>query len=44
VELQALVKAFNQGFLKVSLFFAAGILLVLFLRRPARNVKIEGAH
>ncbi len=44
VQLQALIKAFNDGFLMVAALFAAGILLVLLLKRPEPGVKIEGAH
>jgi len=44
VQLQALIKAFNDGFLMVAALFAAGIFLVLLLKRPEPGVKIEGAH
>ena len=35
VQLQALIRAFNDGFLTVAALFAAGLVLVLFLKRPA---------
>ncbi|MFT3768902.1 MAG: DHA2 family efflux MFS transporter permease subunit [Minicystis sp.] len=44
VQIQALIKAFNEGFLTVAALFAAGLLLVLLLKRPQPGVKIEGAH
>ncbi len=44
VQLQSLIKAFNDGFLMVAALFAAGIVLVLFLKRADPGVKIEGAH
>jgi DHA2 family multidrug resistance protein len=44
VQLQALIKAFNEGFLAVAALFAAGLLLVLLLKRPQPGLKIEGAH
>jgi DHA2 family multidrug resistance protein len=44
VQLQALIKAFNEGFLMVAAAFAAGLFLVLLLKRPQPGVKIEGAH
>ena len=44
VQIQALIKSFNDGFLMVAALFAVGILLVLLLKRPEPGVKIEGAH
>ena len=44
VQLQALIKAFNDGFLAVAALFAAGLLLVLLLKRAQPGLKIEGAH
>jgi DHA2 family multidrug resistance protein len=44
VQLQSLIKGFNDGFLMVAAAFAAGLVLVLFLKRPAPGVTVEGAH
>jgi DHA2 family multidrug resistance protein len=44
VQVQALVRSFNDGFLVVAAAFAAGIFLVLLLKRPQPGVRIEGAH
>ncbi|APR80257.1 Drug resistance transporter EmrB/QacA subfamily protein [Minicystis rosea] len=44
VQIQALIKAFNEGFLTVAALFAAGLFLVFLLKRPQPGVKIEGAH
>lgn len=44
VQVQAMIKAFNQGFVTVAVMFAAGVFLVLLLKRPQPGVKIEGAH
>jgi DHA2 family multidrug resistance protein len=44
VQLQALIRGFNDGFLMVAALFAAGTFLVLLLDRPDPTVKIEGAH
>jgi MFS transporter, DHA2 family, multidrug resistance protein len=44
VQVQAMIKAFNAGFLLVAAVFAAGIGLVFFLKRPQPGVQIEGAH
>ncbi len=44
VQVQALIRAFNDGFLTVTALFAVGILLVLFLERADPSVKVEGAH
>jgi MFS transporter, DHA2 family, multidrug resistance protein len=44
VQVQALIKSFNDGFLMVAAAFAAGLVLVLFLKRPAPGVTVEGAH
>jgi DHA2 family multidrug resistance protein len=44
VQVQALIKAFNDGFLAVAALFAAGLFLVLLLKRPQPGLKIEGAH
>jgi DHA2 family multidrug resistance protein len=44
VQLQSLIKAFNDGFLAVAVAFAAGIFLVFLLKRAEPGVKIEGAH
>jgi hypothetical protein len=34
----------NDGFLAVAALFAAGIFLVLLLKRAQPGLKIEGAH
>jgi DHA2 family multidrug resistance protein len=44
VQLQALIKAFNEGFLMVASMFMLGLGLVLLLKRPQPGIKIEGAH
>jgi DHA2 family multidrug resistance protein len=44
VQLQALVKSFNQNFLLVGAVFVAGIALIALLKRPRPGVAIEGAH
>jgi DHA2 family multidrug resistance protein len=44
VQLQSLIKSFNDGFLMVAAAFAVGLVLVLFLKRPSPGVTIEGAH
>ena len=44
VQVQALIKAFNDGFLAVAALFAGGLVLVLLLKRPQPGLKIEGAH
>ena len=44
VQVQALIKAFNEGFLMVAAMFMLGLGLVLLLKRPQPGVKIEGAH
>jgi DHA2 family multidrug resistance protein len=44
VQVQALIKAFNDGFLTVAALFAFGTLLVFLLKRPQPGLKIEGAH
>jgi DHA2 family multidrug resistance protein len=44
IQLQSLIKSFNDGFLMVAALFAAGVVLVLFLKRADPGVKIEGAH
>ena len=43
-QVQALIKAFNEGFLLVAALFMLGLGLVLLLKRPQAGVKIEGAH
>jgi DHA2 family multidrug resistance protein len=44
VQVQALIRSFNDGFVTVAALFAAGLVLVLFLKRPAPGVVVEGAH
>jgi len=44
VQVQALIKAFNEGFLLVSALFMLALALVLLLKRPQPGLKIEGAH
>jgi DHA2 family multidrug resistance protein len=44
VQVQALIKAFNEGFLEVAAVFAGAMVLVFLLKRPAPGVRIEGAH
>ncbi len=44
IQLQALIKSFNESFLAVAAAFAAGLFLVLLLKRADPGVKIEGAH
>jgi DHA2 family multidrug resistance protein len=44
VQVQALIRSFNDGFLMVAAAFAAGLVLVLFLKRPTPGVVVEGAH
>jgi DHA2 family multidrug resistance protein len=44
VQTQALIKAFNEGFLLVSALFMFALALVLLLKRPQAGLKIEGAH
>jgi DHA2 family multidrug resistance protein len=44
IQVQALIKAFNEGFLTVAALFAAGLFLVFLLKRPQAGLKIEGAH
>jgi DHA2 family multidrug resistance protein len=44
VQVQALIKAFNEGFLLVSALFMFALALVLLLKRPQPGLKIEGAH
>jgi DHA2 family multidrug resistance protein len=44
IYLQALIRAFNHGFISIAILFALSVGLVLLLRRPAPGVKIEGAH
>jgi DHA2 family multidrug resistance protein len=44
VQVQALIRSFNDSFLMVAAAFAVGLILVLFLKRPEPGVKIEGAH
>ena len=44
IQVQALIRAFNDGFLNVAVLFAAGVLLVFLLKRADPTVKIEGAH
>ncbi len=36
VQVQALIRSFNDGFLMVAALFAAGIVLVFFLKKPER--------
>lgn len=44
VKLQALVKAFNEGFLSVTLVFVMGLFLVLLLKKSKPGAKVDGAH
>jgi DHA2 family multidrug resistance protein len=44
VQIQALIRAFNDGFLMVAAAFAAGLFLVLLLKRPEPGATVEGAH
>lgn len=44
VQVQALIRSFNDGFLMVAAAFAAGLVLVFLLKRPDPNVVVEGAH
>jgi DHA2 family multidrug resistance protein len=44
VQVQALIRSFNDAFLMVAVAFACGLLLVLLLKRPAPGVVVEGAH
>jgi MFS transporter, DHA2 family, multidrug resistance protein len=41
---QALVRAFNQGFLALGILFAAGIALVVLLKRPSGSRAPAGGH
>jgi DHA2 family multidrug resistance protein len=44
VQREALIRAFNDGFVTVAALFATGLVLVLMLKRPAPGVRVEGAH
>jgi MFS transporter, DHA2 family, multidrug resistance protein len=44
IQLQSLIKSFNDGFLMVAALFAVGIVLVFFLKKADPGVKVEGAH
>ena len=44
VAVQALIRAFNDGFLTVAVVFFASLGLILLLKRPGMGIKIEGAH
>ncbi len=44
VQLQSLIRSFNDSFLAVAAAFAAGLFLVLLLKQADPTVKIEGAH
>ncbi|MGZ3457625.1 MAG: DHA2 family efflux MFS transporter permease subunit [Archangium sp.] len=41
---QALVRAFNSGFLMLTVAFALSLMLVMLLKKPIPGVSIEGAH
>lgn len=41
---QALVRAFNANFTTLAFLFACSLGLVLLLKKPAPNVKVEAAH
>lgn len=41
---QALVRAFNANFTALAFLFACSLGLVLLLKKPAPNVKVEAAH
>jgi DHA2 family multidrug resistance protein len=44
VAQQALVRAFNSGFLTLTLIFLGSIALVMVLKRPRPGVEVAGAH
>jgi DHA2 family multidrug resistance protein len=44
VQIQALIRSFNDGFLMVAALFAGGLVLVFLLKKPDPGVRIEGAH
>jgi DHA2 family multidrug resistance protein len=41
---QALVRAFDQGFLALGILFAAGLVLVVLLKRPSGSMRAAGGH
>lgn len=41
---QALIRAFNQNYVELSLIFALSLLLILLLKRPKADVGVQGAH
>ncbi|HEY2513019.1 MAG TPA: hypothetical protein VGI39_19260, partial [Polyangiaceae bacterium] len=44
INLQALVRAFNEGFSTLALAFLLSLAVVFLLRKPKENVVVEGAH
>jgi DHA2 family multidrug resistance protein len=44
VTTQAMVQSFENGFRWTALAMSLGLVLVLFLKRPAAGVQVEGAH
>jgi DHA2 family multidrug resistance protein len=44
VNLQSLVRAFNDNFEILTVLFACSLVLIVLLKKPAPGVKVEGAH
>jgi len=44
VTTQAMVQSFENGFRWTALAMSLGLVLILFLKRPASAVAVEGAH
>ncbi|MDC0710063.1 DHA2 family efflux MFS transporter permease subunit [Stigmatella sp. ncwal1] len=44
ITAQAMVRAFNANFMVLTALFLCTLFFVLMLKKPARGVKVEGAH